>query len=53
MKQLPEKQQQALELAYFQGMTHCEIAEYCGIPLGTVKTQVRQALSSLRNLFGL
>lgn len=53
MEQLPEKQFQAIELAYFRGMTHCEIAEYNGIPLGTAKTQVRQALINLRKLFGL
>lgn len=53
MEQLPEKQRQAIELAYFRGMTHCEIAEYSGIPLGTAKTQVRQALISLRRLLGL
>lgn len=53
MEQLPEKQLQAVELAYFRGMTHCEIAEYSGIPLGTAKTQVRQALINLRKVLGL
>ena len=53
MGQLPEKQLRAIELAYFRGMTHCEIAEYSGIPLGTAKTQMRQALINLRKLLGL
>jgi RNA polymerase sigma-70 factor, ECF subfamily len=53
MEQLPEKQLHAIELAYFRGMTHCEIAEYSGIPLGTAKTQVRQALINLRKLLDI
>ena len=53
MEQLPANQLQAIELAYFRGMTHSEIAEYNGIPLGTAKTQVRLALINLRKLFGL
>jgi RNA polymerase sigma-70 factor, ECF subfamily len=45
---LPPEQQRSLELAFFEGLTHAEIAEKTGDPLGTVKTRIRSALSSLR-----
>lgn len=45
---LPEGQRQALELAYFEGMTHSEIAERTGEPLGTVKTRLRSAVETLK-----
>jgi RNA polymerase sigma-70 factor (ECF subfamily) len=48
LKNLPSEQQKSLELAYFEGMTHSEIAEQTGDPLGTVKTRIRQALIGLR-----
>jgi len=48
---LPKEQREALELAYFQGMTHSEIARHTGDPLGTVKTRLRSAVETLkRNL---
>jgi RNA polymerase sigma-70 factor (ECF subfamily) len=47
---LPAEQRQALELAYFEGMTQSEIASKTGCPLGTVKTRVRTAMQSLRRI---
>jgi RNA polymerase sigma-70 factor (ECF subfamily) len=48
--QLPEDQRLALGLAYFQGLTHPEIAQRLGEPLGTVKTRIRLAMLKLRDL---
>ncbi len=48
LAKLPSEQRQALELAYFEGMTQSEIATRTGCPLGTVKTRVRTAMQSLK-----
>lgn len=48
---LPPEQRQAVELAYFEGMTQSEIAARTGSPLGTVKTRVRTAMQSLKAIF--
>jgi RNA polymerase sigma-70 factor (ECF subfamily) len=45
---LPKEQRAALELAYFEGMTHSEIARRTGDPLGTVKTRLRSAMETLK-----
>ncbi len=48
VQELPQEQQKSLQLAFFEGLTHSEIAEKTGDPLGTVKTRIRLALISLR-----
>jgi RNA polymerase sigma-70 factor, ECF subfamily len=48
MKDLPTEQQKSVELAFFEGMSHTEIAEKTGDPLGTVKTRIRSALVRIR-----
>jgi RNA polymerase sigma-70 factor (ECF subfamily) len=51
MESLPKEQRAALELAYFEGLTHSEIAARTGDPLGTVKTRLRSALETLKRNF--
>lgn len=50
MKSLPENQRQVLESAYFEGMSHTEIAQKTGEPLGTVKTRIRSAMEALKKV---
>lgn len=45
---LPPQKREALELAFFGGLTHLEIAEKTGAPLGTVKTRIRTGLAEIR-----
>ena len=49
LKMLPQEQLRILELAYFSGYTHVEIAERLSLPLGTVKGRMRLGLEKLRN----
>ncbi len=49
---LPQEQLKILELAYFSGYTHVEIAEILDVPLGTVKGRMRLGLKKMRDYFG-
>jgi RNA polymerase sigma-70 factor (ECF subfamily) len=48
LQSLPQQQRIPLEMAYFQGMSHTEIAAALGEPLGTVKDRIRTAMMHLR-----
>jgi len=48
---MPAPQRDALEMAYFQGLSHTEISEKTGEPLGTIKTRIRAGLTTLRKAF--
>lgn len=48
---MPSPQRSALEMAFFEGLTHTEIAAKTGEPLGTIKTRIRAGLLTLRKAF--
>ncbi|QPC82332.1 sigma-70 family RNA polymerase sigma factor [Phototrophicus methaneseepsis] len=48
MQELPPQQIEAIELAFFQGMTHQDIADHLSEPLGTIKSRIRYGLQTLR-----
>lgn len=50
LAELPEAQRSLVELAYYEGLTHSEIAARTGVPLGTVKTRIRTAMTTLRDV---
>lgn len=50
LSKLKQEQRQLIDLSYYQGFTHDQIAKALDIPLGTVKTRIRSALMQLRAL---
>ena len=52
LSELPSEQREAVVMAFFGGLSHSELAERLGQPLGTVKTRIRSGLLRMRNLLG-
>jgi RNA polymerase sigma-70 factor (ECF subfamily) len=52
LDRLPEAQRTAVRMAYFEGRTYREVAEFLELPLGTVKTRIRDAMKRLRHHLG-
>jgi RNA polymerase sigma-70 factor (ECF subfamily) len=52
LEELNEREREVISLAYWSGLSQSEVAEYLGIPLGTVKTRTRAALARLAEIMG-
>ena len=50
MTQISPEQRQAIELAFFSGLTHLEIAEKLGTPAGTIKARIRRGMMTMRDV---
>lgn len=52
LAELPQKQRELIEKCYFGDLSHREIADVTGLPLGTIKSRIRLALEKLRHVMG-
>jgi RNA polymerase sigma-70 factor, ECF subfamily len=52
LEELPEREREVVSLAYWSGLSQSEVAEFLGVPLGTVKTRTRAALMHLADILG-
>jgi RNA polymerase sigma factor (sigma-70 family) len=53
MNELEQQQRQAIHLAYFNGLSHSEVVDHLGLPLGTIKSWIRRGLTSLQRCLGV